>query len=415
MSRSGPRLALFGTVVIALLFLTACGSTSSKPVISPKVAVAGATGKAITIGGISALTGPGDGAQVTAGAQAYFRFVNSRGGVFGRRIVYQVLDDHGDPALAPSLAHRLVQQDVVFAMFDVAGSAVNGSVASYLNSAGVPDVFAGAGCGCLNSAGLPWVFGWQLGEVQEGKLLGSFAASHFAGARIGVLYENDQFGRDELAGLRAERVRVAVKMGCAPGGRGVESQVAVLKSSGVKVVVAFTSATATTALMSAMAALRFHPELVVSADSGARGDGVITDSFLPSLAASAGTPAGSWIALFRRVHDQVIRRMPFNAAVVKGMSAAYELTAALFRAGPDPTRGGLITALSGLPQGPAVASVAFSASDHLGITGGYVGVVHGGALSPLTGVLTADGNSTGAVAPGITAQPTAPASGLPPH
>lgn len=407
------RSMLVAAVAATTLLLAACSSASSKPVISPKVAVAGAPGKAIIIGGIAPLTDGTDGAAV--GAQAYFRFVNAHGGIFGRRIVYQVLDDHGDPALAPSLADRLVQQDAVFAVFNVAGTAANVAVARYLNSAGVPDVFAESGCGCLNSAALPYTFSWQLGDAQEGKLLGSFAASHFAGAKVGVLYESDQFGREELAGLRAARVHLVAKVVCAPGGKGIAPKVAVLKSSGAHVVVAFTSAATTAALRSAMAALKFHPQLIVSANAGAGTDGVITDAFLPSLGAPADSPAGTWIALFRKVHDQVIPRMPLDAAVIYGMSAAYEFTAALFRSGADPSRGRLITALTGLSQGPAVARLAFSSSDHLGVTGGYVGVLRGGTLSALTGVLTADDGLTGTVAPDEVAQPPAPASGLPPH
>lgn len=407
------RPALAAVLAVLAPVLAACSPASSKLVISPKVAVAGATGKAITIGGIAPLTGGA--AEAAAGAQAYFRFVNSRDGIFGRRVVYKVLDDHGDPALAPSLADRLVQQDAAFAVFNVAGAAANVAVARYLNAAGVPDVFAGSGCGCLYSAALPYTFGWQLGDVQEGKLLGSFAAGHFAGAKAGVLYENDLFGREELAGLRAARVHLVAKVACAPGGKGLAPKAAALRSSGARVVVAFTSAATTAALTSAMAALKFGPHLVVSASSGSRADGVITDAFLPSPAAPAGTAAGTWIALFRKIHDQVMPQTPFDAAVVSGMSAAYELTAALYRSGADPTRGRLITALTGLTQGPAVAGLAFSSSDHLGVTGGYVGVLRGGALSPLTGVLATDGNVSGPVAPDPVAQPPAPASGLPPH
>lgn len=77
----------------------------------------------------------------------------------------------------------------------------------------------------------------------------------------------------------------------APGGKGIALKVAVLKSSSAHVVVAFTSAATTAALTSAMAALKFHPHLIVTAIAGAGTDGVITDAFLPSLAAPADSPA----------------------------------------------------------------------------------------------------------------------------
>lgn len=409
----GARAALAAAVAIGLTLLAGCGSAASKPVISPKIAVAGATAKTILVGGIAPLTG--DGATVAAGSQAYFRFVNAHGGVYGRRIVYRVLDDRGQARLAPSLALRLVQRDAVFAMFGVEGTAANVAVARYLNASGVPDVFAGSGCGCLSSQGLPYTFGWQLGDIQEGKLLGSYVAGHLAGEKISVLYENDKFGRDELAGLMAERLRISARVACPADGRGAGSCARALRASGARAVVVLASPAVKQALGRAMAGLGYHPQLVVSGTGDARMGGVITDGFLPSLAAPRGSAGASWIRLFRQVHDQYIPHVPFDAAVVTGMSAAYEFTAAMFRAGPDPTRGKLLGAMSGMAQGPAVAPLVYSTGDHLGITGGYVGVMRAGVLVPLTTVLSTDDNITGPVAPERVIQAGAPATGIPAH
>jgi branched-chain amino acid transport system substrate-binding protein len=276
-------------------------------------------------------------------------------------------------------------------------------------------VFAGSGCGCLNSPSLPYTFGWQLGDVQEGKLLGSYVAGHLAGEKIGVLYENDRFGRDELAGLMAERIRVSARVACAADGRGVGSCARALQASGARAVVALASPAVTQALGPAMAGLGYHPQLVVSGAGDARMSGVITDGFLPSPAASRGSPGASWITLFRRVHDRYIPHVPFDAAVVTGMSAAYEFTAAMFRTGPDPTRGKLLGAMSGLAQGPAVAPLVYSTGDQLGITGGYVGVMRAGVLFPLTTVLSTDDNIAGPVAADRAVQAAAPATGIPAH
>lgn len=411
----GGRAVLAAMAAAGLTVLVACSSATSKSVISPRIAVAGATAKTILVGGIAQLTRGGDGAEAVAGSQAYFRFVNGHGGIYGRRIVYRVLDDRGQAWLVPSLALRLVQRDAVFAMLGVDGTAANVAVARYLNASGVPDVFAGSGCTCLNSPSLPYTFGWQLGDVQEGKLLGSYVAGHLAGEKIGVLYENDRFGQDELAGLMAEHLRISARVACPADGRGIGPCARALRGSGARAVVALAFPTVTQALGPAMAGLGYHPQLVVSGAGDAPMSGVITDGFLPSLAAPRGSAGASWIALFRRVHDQYIPHVPFDAAVVSGMSAAYEFTAAMFRAGPYPTRGKLLGAMSGLAQGPAVAPLGYSAGDHLGITGGYVGVIRAGVLVPLTTVLSTDDNIAGPVVADRVVQAGAPATGIPAH
>jgi Periplasmic binding protein len=168
------RLTMAGGLAAALTLVTGCGSVSHQPA-APKVVVPGATGRVIAVGGFGPVSG--DGGEQAGAARAYFRFVNDHGGIYGRRIAYRYLNDHGDPALAPSLAHQLVQQDAVFAMFGEGDTAANLAVATYLNAARIPDVFPNSNCDCLNSPGaLPYTFGWQLSGLREGKILGWYVA-----------------------------------------------------------------------------------------------------------------------------------------------------------------------------------------------------------------------------------------------
>src|SRR5258707_14899491 len=119
----GPRLAAArGRRPVAVARPAGCG-WASRPPAPPKVVVPGATGQSIVIGGFGPVSG--DAGRQAAAAQADFRFVNARSGVYGRRIVYRYLDDHGDPALAPSLAHRLGQQEAGFAIFNLPGPGAN--------------------------------------------------------------------------------------------------------------------------------------------------------------------------------------------------------------------------------------------------------------------------------------------------
>ncbi len=183
---------------------------------------------------------------VAAGAVAYFRWLNARGGVRGHRIVYRVLDDRNDRRVVPSLVHRLVQGDAVFAVFGAVG-AQGTAVTGFLDSAGVPDVFAGSGCSCVNEpARMPEVFGWPLGDVREGKILGAYVARHYAGEKIAVAYRPDAAGRNGLAGFvaTARGVRVAAKVAVA-GPAGAAAAVHAAKAVGVTVIGAFTPARVT--------------------------------------------------------------------------------------------------------------------------------------------------------------------------
>jgi ABC-type branched-subunit amino acid transport system substrate-binding protein len=386
----------------------------------PAVVVPGATGSRITIGGFAALTGAGEttDAQSVAASRAYFAWLNAHGGVYGHRIVYRVLDDHGDAKAVPSLAHQLVDQDAVFALFDVAGAAEDRAAGLLLNAARVPDVFAGAGCPCANSpATQPYTFGWQLDSVREGKILGTYITRRFSGEKVGVLFENDKYGQGGVTGLAAEISRPAMvaARSAEADASSVSAQLASLKARGARVVVAFVGPALAAQLPRALKGLAFHPELVVSDAGETLPDGAITDSFLPAPASAPRSSAGSWVALFRRVAKRYLPHAPFGASAMYGMAAAYTFAEAMIKAGPHVTRQGLVAAItSGLPQGPAVAPLVFSASDHSGATGAYVGVIRNGVLVPLGGVMTTGDAPTSPVVPYSAAAPSAPATGTPP-
>jgi ABC-type branched-subunit amino acid transport system substrate-binding protein len=347
-----------------------------------------------------------------AGALAYFRWLNARGGVFGRRIVYRVLDDRGNLRVVPSLVHRLVQGEAVFAVFGAAG--VPGTaVTGFLDSAGVPDVFAGSGCSCVNVPGqLPGVFGWLLGDVREGKILGAYVAQHYAGQKVGVLYGPGRAGRDGLAGFKAAAggVRVAARVKVS-GPSQAAAGVRAARAAGARVLVAFTGPGVTAKMTAAAGALP-----MVAAGSGlADGlpDGVITDGFLPSAGAPARSRAGSWVALFRKIRDKYLPHAALSPAVIGGMASAYEMTAAMFRAGPTLTRPGLVAALNGLPPGPAGVPLAYTTGDHGGPEGAYVGLIRGGVLVPATGALVTGTANAAGVMPYGGRWAAAPSSGIP--
>ena len=190
--------------------------------------------------------------------------------MYGRKILYRVLDDHGDPRTIPSLAHQLVQGDAIFAVFGADGTAGDVAVTQFLNASKVPDVAAGSGCGCRNAPGqLPDVFGWPLGDVREGKILGSYIARRYRGSKVAVFYAPDVTGRDELAGFR-DTTR-GEKLAVRAAGAASSAAVAAVRADRAQVVVMLTPAAAVTHLSTALGAARPRVPLVASGSGRAVG------------------------------------------------------------------------------------------------------------------------------------------------
>ena len=138
--------------------------------------------------------------------------------------------------------------------------------------------------------------------------------------------------------------------------------------------------------------------------------GIITDGYLPAL----GDTGNSWIALFKKVHDQYDAKAPFDGNVLYGEAVAYTFVQAMLKAGKNPTRADLTKAIEGgLPQGPVVAPYDYSATDHGGMTGAFIGVIKNGVIVQQGPVLTTDTTPTGPITPYSGTQAPAPSSGMP--
>jgi branched-chain amino acid transport system substrate-binding protein len=439
-SRRLSLLPIAAATIIAML-VAACGSSSksSSGSSSSKLTASapGITPTTITIGSHQPLTGVAafGYSEIAPASNAYFQYVNAHGGVFGRKIAYKYLNDQYNPSLTSSVVHQLVLQDRVYAIFNGLGTPTHLAVAPYLNAQHLPDVFVASGCECWNNTSqLPDTFGWQIDYVREGKILGSYIKKHFGGKKIGYFFQNDEFGQDGVKGLDYEIPHswVVSRQNYDPTNVNVAPQVAALKAAGVQVVVAFSVPAFTALLKLTSLKLGFNPQLVVSdvgADPITLGglleafakkagttvsgnqltQGIITDGYLPSLAGN-----NSWIALFKKIHDTYIPKLPFDGNVLYGEAVGYTFVQAMLKAGRNPTQADLINAINGgLPQGPSVAPFAYSSSDHDGITGAYIGVIKNGAIVPQGHVLVTDNTPTGAVSDFMTAQPPAPSSGIP--
>jgi ABC-type branched-subunit amino acid transport system substrate-binding protein len=426
-------------VTAASLVAAGCGSSSSGGSGGAAAApVPGITKTQILIGSHQPLTGPAAPgySEIAPAANAYFQYVNAHGGIYGRKIKYTYLDDGYDPSKTVSVVHQLVLQDNVFGIFNGLGTPTHLAVVKYLNATKVPDLFIASGCDCWNNpSAYPYSFGWQLDYVREGKILGTYIKQHFAGKKIGYFFQNDEFGQDGVKGLDMEipHSQVVSRQSYVPTNVNVGPAVAALKASGAQVVVSFSIPAFTALLKLTALKLGWNPTFVVSnvgsdpitlaglleafaKQGGAtvQGNqltqGIITDGYLPTL----GNTGNSWIALFKKVHDTYDAKAPFDGNVAYGEAVAYTFVQAMVKAGKNPTRAGVVKAIEGgLPQGASVAPYDYSATDHGGVMGAFIGVIKNGAIVQQGPVLTTDTTPTGAVTPYTGTQPAAPASGMP--
>ena len=331
------------------------GVAYARPVADP-----GVSPQTVLLGGTVPLTGAfSNVAGVARGAEAYFKYLNARGGVNGRTIAYRYYDDAHDPELTFELTRRLVEEDLVFAVFNTVGTKHNLAVRPFLNGAGIPHLFVGSG---LSDWGLrygrfPWTMGYRPSYVDEGVIYGRYVAHARPRARIGVLFQNDEYGRDLVAGLRRGLGRrasqIASREGYAPAELDVTARVARLHARRVDTLMIFASRPVAAQALQVLNRLAWRPALFVSqaaASTGAVRVGAVSIGFVKDPADSRWRDDPG-MELYRRI----MRRHLPGANVrdrhhVYGMAVAFTMAHALRRAGPTLTRRGLLRAATRLDE-----------------------------------------------------------------
>jgi len=165
----------------------------------------GISDDSIKLGGSYPFSGPASAYRsIEQGAQAYFSFVNEKGGVDGRKIEFVALDDAYEPAKAVQNARRLIQEEQVFALFNTLGTANNVAIWDYANKQEVPQVYVATGASLWGAdvAAHPWTSGWQPDYVTESQVYADFLEKEKPDAKVAVLYQNDAFGEDLLNGFK---------------------------------------------------------------------------------------------------------------------------------------------------------------------------------------------------------------------
>jgi len=422
------------------LVVVACGSSSSSSggsTGSSGSTAPGVTATSITFGSHQPLTGPAAPgySEIAPASQAFFDYINAHGGVFGRKIHLTYKDDAYNPTNTVNVVHQLVLQDHVFGIFEGLGTPTHTKVVSYLNASKVPDLFVASGCACWDDGTKqPYTFGWQPNYTIEGKILGQYIKQHFAGQKVAVLYQDDDFGQGGLAGIQAElpASQIVSKQAYQSGTTTLAPQVTAIKASKAKVLVQFTVPIYTAIAELTSFTLGYKPQLVVSnvgidpitvagllksiskgkASGTALIEGAITDGYLPSTADTSNP----WIQLFMKIHDQYDKQAPFDGNVEYGMANAYTLVQALQAAGKNLTRQDVVNAINqngAKWTGPGLVPYRYSTTDHGGFSGAEIGQIRKGKIVLFGGPLTTTPEAGSQITPYTTPQPAPPPNGVP--
>ena len=188
----------------ALLFALALILTSCNVALAPKKYDTGASDTEIKIGNTAPYSGPASAYGVIGRTEAaYFKMINQSGGIHGRKITFISYDDNYSPAKTVEQARKLVEDDEVLLVFGSIGTATNASIRKYMNEKQVPQLFVGSGGSKWNDPkNYPWTMGWQPSYQDEARVYAKYIMKHKPDAKVAVLYQNDDFGKDYLKGLK---------------------------------------------------------------------------------------------------------------------------------------------------------------------------------------------------------------------
>jgi ABC-type branched-subunit amino acid transport system substrate-binding protein len=369
--------------------------------------------------------------------KAYFDYVNANGGVNGRKISLVVKDDQYIPATAVARANELILRDRVFALVGTLGTASTKALTSstQLSKRGIPSLFVNTGwSGFADKKTYPTTFSILPSYQMEAKIMAKFIKDKYAGKKLALLYQDDDFGRDALAGFKTAGLTFDTLIPYASGSQALPATgagwISKLRTAAPDVTVVFGVSSATTALLgNAFAAGWVGKTQFVLGSVG--GDattiaatnrglvGLLNGAKGLSFAPAPSDSSDEYIKLFQTIYAAAQPTQTFDNNVVAGMSNAFLAVQAIKAAGKNLTRKGLINAIETKGStfaNPFLTPLGYSTTSHVGATGYWIGT-----YGP-TGALTADGgkytvyttdSGNGPVVESTYKRPAMPAKGLP--
>jgi len=320
----------------------------------------GVTDTEIKLGSTMPYSGPASSyGTIGKSEAAYFAMVNDHGGVNGRKIDFIVRDDAYSPPKTVEDVRELVEQDHVLATFNTLGTPPNSAIRAYMNDSKVPQLFVATGANKWNDpTHYPWTIGWQPSYQIEARIYARYILNNIPDAKIAVLYQNDDFGKDYLIGLREGLGDKAAKLIVATQtyettDATIDSQVVALQGSGANVLVTAAIPKFVAQEIRKMYDIGWKPTHILSNVSTSVGTvmrpagpekavGVISTAYFkdPTDPQWLDTPEyKDWLAWMKKYNTS---GNVADAFTVYGYSAAQTMVAVLKQCGNDLTRENLM-------------------------------------------------------------------------
>jgi branched-chain amino acid transport system substrate-binding protein len=225
---------------VMLTLFAAIAVATASPALAQKKYDPGATDTEIKIGNTNPYSGPASAyGQIGKTIAAYFKMVNDHGGINGRKINFISYDDSYSPPKAVEDARKLVESDEVLFLFQTLGTPSNTAIEKYMNAKKVPQLFVASGATKFGDPKeFPWTMGWQPTYQSEARIYAKYLLDHHPNGKIGILYQNDDFGKDYVKGLKdglGGKMQIVSEQPYEVSDPTVDSQMVSLKASGADV------------------------------------------------------------------------------------------------------------------------------------------------------------------------------------
>src|ERR1700704_425820 len=348
LSKQKLRIAALSTAVIAF---AATGGTA----FAQKKYDTGATDPEIKIGNIMPYSGPASAYGVIGKTEeAYFKKINAEGGINGRKINFVTYDDGYSPPKAVEQARKLVESDEALLVFNSLGTANNTAIQKYMNSKKVPQLFVATGATKWNDPkDFPWTMGWQPSYQSEARIYAKYLIKEKPTAKIAIFYQNDDFGKDYLKGLKdglgPKASMIIAEESYETSEPSIDGHIVKLKSTGADVFINITTPKFAAQAIKKIGEIDWKPLQIVSNVSASVG-GVMKPAGFENaqgnlsvaLAKDGADPQWTTDADFKKWIAFVDKYMPGadknDGSIVYGYGVAQTLAKTLEMCGDDLTR-----------------------------------------------------------------------------
>jgi branched-chain amino acid transport system substrate-binding protein len=340
--------------VVALAAVVLC-TAMGNPALAQTKYDTGASDTEIKIGNIMPYSGPASAyAAIGKVEEAYFNKINAEGGINGRKIKFISYDDAYSPPKTVEQARKLVESDGVLLIFGSLGTSTNNAIRKYMNEKKVPQLFVASGASKWNDPKqYPWTMGWQPSYASEARIYAKYIMKEKPDGKIGVLYQNDDFGKDYLKGLKdglgAKASMIVLQESYDTSEPAIDEHVVKLKASGADVFISITTPKFAAQAIKKAAEINWHPVHIISNVSASVGGviepaGIEISQGILSATYTKDSSDPQWSADdgMKRFYDFLAKYDPkankLEAGVVYGYAAAQTMVKVLQMCGDDLTR-----------------------------------------------------------------------------